>query len=57
MWSLGCIYAELLFAALDLKTDSQSIRPIFHGNSCYPLSPKKQKEDNGIKDDTISTRD
>lgn len=39
VWSVGCIYAELL---LTLEGASASERtPLFPGSSCFPLSPNK----------------
>eukprot|EP00403_Amphidinium_massartii_P048352 CAMPEP_0178466592 /NCGR_PEP_ID=MMETSP0689_2-20121128/51984_1 /TAXON_ID=160604 /ORGANISM="Amphidinium massartii, Strain CS-259" /LENGTH=427 /DNA_ID=CAMNT_0020093623 /DNA_START=21 /DNA_END=1300 /DNA_ORIENTATION=- len=44
VWSIGCIYAELL-DMLDGKRPSDR-GPIFPGSSCYPLSPdNKHKHD------------
>ena len=59
MWSMGCIFAELLWsqeAKRDPKNTSQ-IRAIFPGNSCYPLSPKASKESNSNEDPKISSKD
>ncbi len=51
MWSVGCILAELLNLAMhnekianctyDIKVKYQS-KPLFPGNTCYPLSPIKE---------------
>jgi mitogen-activated protein kinase 1/3 len=41
MWSIGCIFAELLGM---MKTNSSTFmerRPLFPGKSCFPLSPAK----------------
>jgi mitogen-activated protein kinase 1/3 len=44
VWSVGCIYAELL-GMLD-GTDTQDRGPLFPGSSCFPLSPDhKHKTD------------
>tara|TARA_B110000285_G_scaffold159152_1_gene177579 strand:+ start:906 stop:1127 length:222 start_codon:yes stop_codon:yes gene_type:complete len=45
IWSLGCIFAELLF--LFEKNTEQN--HIFMGSSCYPLSPAAQTAGSAIK--------
>ena len=50
VWSLGCIFAELL-QTLEAKATAQTgaagerKRPIFPGRSCYPLSAGRRRED------------
>jgi len=41
VWSIGCIYAELL-SMLEDGTDAMERGPLFPGNSCYPLSPARR---------------
>jgi len=46
IWSIGCIYAELL------QMQEETIRfsdrgPLFPGSSCFPLSPERRKTTNG----------
>lgn len=47
VWSIGCIFAELLSKIngnsypSSGQIDSKS-RVLFPGNSCYPLSPKEE---------------
>jgi len=44
VWSVGCIYAELLGMLEGTKTDDRG--PLFPGSSCFPLSPdNKHKTD------------
>lgn len=44
LWSVGCIYAELLGMLDGTKTDDRG--PLFPGSSCFPLSPDhKHKTD------------
>jgi mitogen-activated protein kinase 1/3 len=37
VWSVGCIFAELLNMCVDQPTTKK--RPLFPGRSCFPLSP------------------
>lgn len=39
MWSVGCIFAELLSMMKENFPDPFSRVPLFPGKSCYPLSP------------------
>ena len=39
MWSVGCIFAELLSMMKENYPDPFSRVPLFPGKSCYPLSP------------------
>mmetsp|Transcript_23364 Transcript_23364/g.66064 ORF Transcript_23364/g.66064 Transcript_23364/m.66064 type:complete len:425 (-) Transcript_23364:57-1331(-) len=44
VWSVGCIYAELL--GMLPGTQREDRGPLFPGNSCFPLSPdKKHRKD------------
>lgn len=38
MWSVGCIFAELLSMQADSLQNPCKRRPLFPGSSCYPLS-------------------
>ena len=60
VWSLGCIFAELLqtlesSAALraaaksDPRAAAKAKRPIFPGQSCYPLSAARRRQDIDIE--------
>jgi len=42
VWSTGCIFGELLTMAPNNTTSSLQRRPLFQGNSCFPLSPSKR---------------
>ena len=39
IWSVGCIFAELLNMMKTNVEDYQDRQPLFPGTSCYPLSP------------------
>ena len=46
MWSMGCIFAELLWSYQAKQASNKNInkkRILFQGNSCYPLSPRKSE--------------
>merc|ERR1711898_6265 len=46
MWSVGCIYAELLGMLKGNVPNSADRGPLFPGSSCFPLSPDhKHKSD------------
>ena len=40
IWSVGCIFAELLSMIVENCPDFFSRVPLFPGKSCYPLSPE-----------------
>lgn len=39
IWSLGCIFAELLNMMKDNVENYHERQPLFPGTCCYPLSP------------------
>lgn len=39
IWSVGCIFAELLTMMKENVPNSLDRKPLFPGNSCFPLSP------------------
>lgn len=39
IWSVGCIFAELLAMMAENYATVFERKPLFPGNSCYPLSP------------------
>ena len=45
MWSLGCIFSEIISASLEsreqckIKRDDQARHVLFNGHYCFPLSP------------------
>jgi mitogen-activated protein kinase 1/3 len=41
MWSVGCIFAELLGMMKESFSTFLERKPLFPGNSCFPLSPDK----------------
>ena len=59
MWSMGCIFAELLWCTeskINPKIVSKK-RPIFPGNSCYPLSPRNGEDEAKEEDIDLSSKD
>jgi serine/threonine protein kinase len=56
IWSVGCIFAELLTMLKDNAKSQLERKPLFPGNSCYPLSPtsSNQKKEKGVsKEDQL----
>ncbi|CAI2361136.1 unnamed protein product [Moneuplotes crassus] len=54
IWSIGCIFAELLTMLRENAKSTFERKPLFPGSSCYPLSPSaKNKEKGGIKEDQL----
>lgn len=41
MWSIGCIFAELLGMMKESAPTYLDRKPLFPGKSCFPLSPDK----------------
>ena len=41
MWSIGCIFAELLGMMKTKSSTFMERKPLFPGKSCFPLSPAK----------------
>src|SRR3954452_5570719 len=41
MWSVGCIFAELLGMMKESAPTYLDRKPLFPGKSCFPLSPEK----------------
>ena len=44
VWSLGCIFGELLNMKKEQEIHYADRKPLFPGASCYPLSPEKNPE-------------
>ena len=44
MWSVGCIFAELLQMQKENRPDPAKRGPLFPGDSCFPLSIKDQMD-------------
>jgi mitogen-activated protein kinase 1/3 len=42
MWSVGCIFAELLNMMAENVGNIKDRKPLFPGKSCFPLSPDKK---------------
>lgn len=51
IWSLGCVFAEMLFCTMPQKNKDD--RFMFPGNSCFPLSPCEQMAKNTEKNVNI----
>ena len=59
IWSVGCIFAELLSMMKESAPTYLDRQPLFPGKSCFPLSPDKSIEQamNGFpysKDDQLA---
>ena len=54
MWSIGCILFELLRAT---QITEKGDHPLFHGNSCYPLSPLSNKINTTYTKFEVNTND
>ena len=59
IWSVGCIFAELLSMMKESAATYIERQPLFPGKSCFPLSPDKNitQEKNGFpysKDDQLA---
>lgn len=48
MWSIGCIFAELMQMQKENCATVWKRGPLFPGDSCFPLSPKRSKKKNAI---------
>ncbi len=42
IWSIGCIFAELLSMMKENAPTFMDRKPLFPGTSCFPLSPDSQ---------------
>lgn len=59
MWSLGCIFAELLWCN-EYQQRNQNINKLsylFPGTSCFPLSPKKGDDEKSYESIELSSKD
>ncbi|CDW81215.1 UNKNOWN [Stylonychia lemnae] len=45
MWSIGCIFAELLNMMKENAPTFMDRKPLFPGKSCFPLSPDKNPQE------------
>lgn len=50
IWSVGCIFAELLSMMKENFATVFDRVPLFPGQQCYPLSPGAQNPDEDIKE-------
>ncbi|ORM39663.1 Mitogen-activated protein kinase 7 [Babesia sp. Xinjiang] len=50
VWSIGCIFAELLNMVKANMPDSSARSPLFPGTSCFPLSPHNKNSAEKAKD-------
>lgn len=55
IWSLGCVFAEMIYCTDAYKNEKNSLenRFMFPGNSCFPLSPCDQMSKNSDKNVNI----
>lgn len=44
VWSLGCIFAELLGMIRENYPNPRERCPLFQGSTCYPLSPHREQD-------------
>ena len=51
IWSVGCIFAELLSMIKENSATVFDRKPLFPGHSCYLLSPSTNLDE--VKDDEI----
>ena len=49
MWSMGCIFAELLNMMKENVRDYKFRQALFPGKSCYPFSPDKKPDQGYVK--------
>ena len=52
MWSVGCIFAELMQMNKSNCSNVAGRGPLFPGDSCFPLSPKKHRNGHGVTQST-----
>lgn len=54
MWSVGCIFGELLGMMKETAANYLERKPLFTGSSCYPLSPDRHAKESkaGFKNTT-----
>lgn len=57
MWSIGCIFAELLGMMKENAATYLDRKPLFPGKSCFPLSPEKTQQTKHRKGFPYSTDD
>ncbi|GBE59664.1 cell-cycle-associated kinase MAPK [Babesia ovata] len=50
VWSIGCIFAELLNMVKMNVPDASARSPLFPGSSCFPLSPDNKNSTDRAKD-------
>eukprot|EP00501_MAST-03F_sp_TOSAG23-6_P001224 GSMAST32.ASY1.ANO1.1270.1 assembled CDS len=49
MWSIGCIFAELLTMQKKYVSNHTRRKPIFPGKSCFPLTSDKSDKYNDVR--------
>mmetsp|Transcript_88971 Transcript_88971/g.203495 ORF Transcript_88971/g.203495 Transcript_88971/m.203495 type:complete len:427 (-) Transcript_88971:183-1463(-) len=54
MWSVGCIFGELLNLIDDNGVYFESRKPLFEGQTCFPLSPGMHGETPGSSKDQLA---
>ena len=54
IWSVGCIFAELLTMLKENAKSQFERKPLFPGTSCFPLSPTNKNKEKGVsKEDQL----
>ena len=56
VWSVACIFAELLSMLPEANTDRRDRNPLFPGRSCWPLSPGAANDDSAPNFDQLKVR-
>lgn len=54
IWSVGCIFAELLSMMKENFATVFERQPLFPGNSCFPLSPEGSKNEQSKEEQTMN---
>lgn len=55
VWALGCIFAELLYMIKDHTEGGTERKPLFPGDSCFPLSPHSSQKVRDEGEDQLLT--
>ena len=57
IWSVGCIFAELLTMLKENAKSQFERKPLFPGTSWYPLSPSSNMQASKKRDNSVSKED
>ena len=55
IWSVGCIFAELLNMIKENVADPCDRQPLFPGTSCFPLSPMQSGSSSEVKEQKLKS--